>query len=296
MEDSILTSTILPAALALIMFGMGLSLTLLDFKRITKYPKAVFIGVFNQLILLPIIAYGLIILFSLEGGLAVGLMVIAACPGGTTSNIITHVSKGDTALSVTLTAISSVITIFSIPFIVNIALTKFIGIDNEIQLPLMKTFGALMIITIIPIALGMIVKKYNTNFAQKMDKPVRIASIIIFIVLVAGIILKNKAHIVHYFEQAGTVALALNLVTMGVGFGIASLFKLSKSQAITIAIESGIQNGTLALLITLTLIENATDEMSIAPAIYSIIMFFTGGFMMTYFGGRKKRITPDTIN
>lgn len=296
MKDSILTSTILPAALALIMFGMGLSLTLMDFKRIAKYPKAVFIGSFNQLILLPLIAYGLILLFGLESGLAVGLMVIAACPGGTTSNIITHVSKGDTALSVTLTAISSVVTIFSIPLLVNFALNKFVGVDSEIQLPLMKTFGALMIITVIPIAIGMIVKRYNNNFALKMDKPVRIASIVIFIVLVAGIILKNKEHIVHYFEQAGVVAFVLNVVTMAVGFGVAKLFKLNKSQAITISIESGIQNGTLALLITLSLIENATNEMSIAPAIYSVLMFFTGGFMMSYFGGRKKRITADNNN
>jgi BASS family bile acid:Na+ symporter len=296
MKDSILTSTILPAALALIMFGMGLSLTLLDFKRIAKYPKAVCLGAFNQLVLLPVIAYGLILLFGLEGGLAVGLMVIAACPGGTTSNIITHVSKGDTALSVTLTAISSVVTIFSIPLIVNFALNEFIGVDSKIQLPLMKTFGALMVITIIPIAIGMIVKNYNNNFALKMEKPVKIASIVIFMALVAGIILKNKAHILHYFEQAGTVAITLNIVTMAIGFGVARLFKLNKSQAITISIESGIQNGTLALIITLSLIQNATDEMSIAPAIYSILMFFTGGFMMSYFGGRKKRITSETVN
>lgn len=288
MEKSILTSVILPAALALIMFGMGLSLKVADFKRVIKFPKAVFLGIFNQMILLPLIAYGLIILFGLEAGLAVGIMVIAACPGGTTSNIITHVSRGDTALSVTLTAISTVATIFTIPIIVNFAINEFIGVDSTVELPLMQTFGALIIITVIPVSIGMLVNHFKHSFAVKADKPVRIFSIVIFVVLVLGIILKNKDHVFDYFREAGLVALVLNLITMGVGFWLSKLFQLNRSQSVTIAIESGIQNGTLALLITLTLITGATDEMSIAPAVYSIIMFFTGGFVMAYFGRKNK--------
>lgn len=293
MEKSVLTSIVLPAALALIMFGMGLSLKVADFKRVVSLPKAVFLGIFNQLILLPLIAFGLINLFGVEGGLAVGVMVIAACPGGTTSNIITHVSRGDTALSVTLTAISTVITIFTIPIIINYAINKFVGIDSSVQLPLMQTFGALLLITIIPVVIGMIVNHFKHEFAVKADKPVRIFSVVILVVLIVGIILKNKEHIADYFKEAGTVALLLNLVTMGLGFGLSSLFKLNKPQSVTIAIESGIQNGTLALLITLTLIEGASKEvinqMSIAPAVYSIIMFFTGGFIMGYFGNKLKK-------
>ena len=192
MEDSILKTVILPASLALIMFGMGLALTLADFKRILQQPKAVVLGAFSQLIILPLIAFGLLEIFGYTGSFAVGLIIIAACPGGATSNIITHVSKGDTALSVTLTAISSVVTIFSIPFLVNYALSKYTGNASSITLPLKDTVGALFIITLIPVGIGMLVRKLNSNFAIKADKVVRVASIIIFIAILAALILKNK--------------------------------------------------------------------------------------------------------
>lgn len=288
MEKSILATVVLPIAIALIMFGMGLSLTLADFKRIGKLPKAVFLGVFNQLILLPLVAFLFIHLFGLTGGLAVGLVVIAVCPGGATSNIITHVSKGDTALSVTLTAISSIVTVFTIPFVLSYALDRFMGSSTSVSLPIDKTFGALFLITLIPIGLGMLVKHYKNNFALKADKPVRIASIVIFVVLVLGIILKEKAHIVEYFAEAGIVALSLNIATMLLGFFSSKLLKLNSQQSVTISIESGLQNGTLAIAVVALIPQEVfTSEMFIFPAVYSIVMFFTGGFMMGYFGRKK---------
>lgn len=287
MEDSILKTVILPASLALIMFGMGLSLTLADFKRIFQAPKAVFLGAFSQLIILPLVAFGLLEIFGYTGSFAVGLIIIAACPGGATSNIITHVSKGDTALSVTLTAISSIVTIFSIPFLVNFALSKYTGSESNITLPLKDTVGALFIITLIPVGVGMLVRRLNSGFAIKADKVVRVASIIIFVAILAALILKNKQHLADYFEKAGIISLVLNVVTMGLGYLLAVLLKLSRKQAITISIEAGIQNGTLALVVV-ALITNAPADTVIIPAIYSLVMFFTGGFMMAYFGRKSK--------
>ena len=170
MEDSVLKTIVLPASLALIMFGMGLSLTLGDFRRVVKFPKAVILGLICQLILLPLIAFGLLEGFGYTGSFAVGLIIIAACPGGVTSNLITHVSKGDTALSVTLTAISSIVTIFTIPFLTNYGLENYMGNETAITLPLKDTVGALFLITIVPVSVGMIVKNYQEGFAQKADR------------------------------------------------------------------------------------------------------------------------------
>jgi bile acid:Na+ symporter, BASS family len=287
MEKSVLTSVFLPLSLAIIMFGMGLSLTLSDFKRILKFPKAVAIGLFCQLIMLPILAYFMILLFGLNGGLAVGVIVIAACPGGPTSNIITHISKGDTALSVTLTALSTLITIFTIPILVNLGIKTFMGINVEIELPLMDTFGALIVITILPVSIGMVVKKFKNQFAEKADKFVRIFSVVIFSALVLSVIVVNRANLALYFKEIGVVTVLLNLGTMLIAFYFSKILSLNFKQSLTISIESGIQNGTLALLITLTLIQGGTNEMSIAPAIYSLVMFFSGAFVMAYFGRKK---------
>lgn len=286
MEKSILTSVILPASLGVIMLGMGLSLTIGDFKRVIKFPKAAFIGLFNQIILLPIVAFLLIKLMGLSAGLAIGVMILAACPGGTTSNIITHVSKGDTALSVTLTAISTIITFFSIPFIVNFAIGYYESGDKSFQLPIPETIGALFLITILPVSIGMIIKRYNNSFALKMDRPVRVASLLLFVLIIIGIIVKNRAQVVDFILEAGAISILLNATTMLLGFGAAKLFALPLKQSITIAIESGIQNGTLALLIATELIKNANPELSIAPATYGLLMFISGGLMM-YFFGRK---------
>jgi bile acid:Na+ symporter, BASS family len=287
MEKSVLTSVFLPLSLAIIMFGMGLSLTLSDFKRILKFPKAVAIGLFCQMIMLPVLAYFMILLFGLNGGLAVGVIVIAACPGGPTSNIITHISKGDTALSVTLTALSTLITIFTIPILVNLGIKTFMGINVEIELPLMDTFGALIVITILPVSIGMVVKKFKNQFAEKADKFVRIFSVVIFSALVLSVIVVNRANLALYFKEIGVVTVLLNLGTMLIAFYFSKILSLNFKQSLTISIESGIQNGTLALLITLTLIQGATNEMSIAPAIYSLVMFFSGAFVMAYFGRKK---------
>lgn len=287
MEDSILTSVILPVSLAIIMFGMGLSLIPDDFKRIFQYPKAALVGLSNQLILLPLFGFSLAYLFNLTPVLAVGLMIIAVCPGGPTSNLITHVAKGDVALSISLTAITSFITVFTIPFILAFSLNYFRDESGAvIELPVLKTIIQIMGITIIPVSIGMIVRRYRENFAFKMERPMRIASTVIFIAVLAGVILANKEHLVPYMRQTGPVTLLLNLLTMTAGFLTAKAFKLNLRQSISITIESGIQNGTLAIVIATSILKEM--DMSIPAATYSLLMFLTGGFLMWVFGKRKE--------
>ena len=272
MQDSILTAVFLPLALAFIMLGMGLSLTIKDFKNIFVYPKAMVLGLTNQLILLPIFGFAIAQLFGLTGALAVGVMILAACPGGATSNLITHLSRGDIALSISLTAVSSFITIVTIPIIVNFAIYYF-GEEGSITLPVFETIVQIMGVTVVPVSIGMFLKRRFPILAIKADKPVRIASAVIFAAVLIAAILKERDSIVEFFILTGPGMLSLNLLTLVVGFFLASVFLLPKKQRLTISIESGIQNGTLGIMIAATLLKNS--EMTIPIAIYSLIMFIT---------------------
>lgn len=266
------------------MLGMGLSLVKDDFTRILQSPKAIIVGLVNQIILLPLVAFSLTGMFPLSPEIAIGVMILAACPGGPTSNLIAHLAKGDTALSVSLTAVSSLITIITIPFIVNFALTEFLEAGDIIQLPISKTIAQIFVIVIIPISIGMLIKSKSNDFALKMERPVRTASAVVLGLVIVGIMLKEKANIIPYFQQAGLITLVLNLSTMLVGFQTSKMFKLNTKQAISVSIESGIQNGTMAIMIATVLLGNTA--FAIAPAIYSLVMFFTGGAIIA-FGIRK---------
>lgn len=283
--DSIST-IILASSLIIIMLGMGLSLVPDDFKRIFLYPKAIFVGLANQLILLPIIGFTIASFFPLQPEIAIGLMILAACPGGPTSNLIAHLAKADVALSVSLTALSSLITIITIPFIVNFALVEFAEEGQIIKLSVLKTIGQVMVIIVIPILIGMLIRSKNPDFAERMGKPVKIASGVVLILVIVGIAIKERENFVSYFQQAGLVALILNVATMLVGYLSSRLFKIRDARARSISIESGIQNGTLAITIAVVLLDNSTY--AIAPAVYSLIMFFTGGVII-YLGANSKK-------
>ncbi len=273
------TSTVILAlSLVIIMFGMGLTLTVNDFKRVFIEPKAILIGLANQLILLPLIGFLLISIFSVRAEIAIGLIILAACPGGPTSNLITHLAKGDTALSVSLTAIASFVTLITIPFIINLGLQTVLGSETEIQLNVVQTIAQVFVIVIIPVSIGMWIRASKEAFAMKMEKPVRIASGIVFVLVLVGVILSEKENIIPYAQQAGLITFTLNILTMGLGMIIATFMKLSPRQAISISIESGIQNGTLAIAIATGLLMNT--EYAIAPAIYSLIMFLTGALVI----------------
>ncbi|WP_438425585.1 bile acid:sodium symporter family protein [Aquimarina macrocephali] len=281
--DSIST-IILALSLIIIMLGMGLSLVVDDFKRIFIYPKAILLGLTNQILILPVLGFALASLFPIQPEIAIGIMILTACPGGPTSNLISHLAKGDIALSVTLTALSSLITILTIPFIINFALLHFLEEGQMIRLNVMTTIIQILVITIIPVGIGMLIRKYNERFALKMAKPVRRASGIVLILVIVGITIKEKDNIVSYFQQAGVVALCLNAITMIVGYYSSRLFRIKDKRAISIAIESGIQNGTLAITIAVVLLKNTS--FAVAPAVYSLLMFFTGG-VAVYLGIKK---------
>ncbi len=280
MQSSVLTELFLPFSLAVIMFGMGLSLRVEDFKRILIYPKAVGIGLLNQLILLPVLAFGIAKAFQLPPELAVGLMILAVCPGGATSNLITHLAKGDAALSITLTACSSVITVFTIPFLVNYSIGYFIPGGEAQQLEVVGTVVSVLFITLIPVALGMITLAKAPALAQKWDQPFRKISTVFFVIIVIAAILKERENLVQYFIEAGPAALALNLSTLAVSFAMAKWTGLPFRQGLTIAIESGIQNGTLGITIAATLLVNSV--MSIPSAIYSLLMFGTAALVILW--------------
>jgi BASS family bile acid:Na+ symporter len=232
----------------------------------------------NQLILLPLIGLAVVLVFPMNPEIAIGVMILAACPGGPTSNLISYMAKADLALSVSLTALSSIITILTIPFIVNFALTYFLEEGKIIELNVLETIAQIFVIVVVPITIGMLIRKYKPVFAAKMSKPVKIGSGIVLALIIAGIGIKERAHITEYFQQAGLATLVLNVATMAVGYLSAKLFKLNSRQAFSIAIESGIQNGTLAITIAVVFLHNTS--FAVAPAVYSLIMFLTGGIVI----------------
>jgi BASS family bile acid:Na+ symporter len=279
----LISKVFLPLSLAIIMLGMGMTLIITDFTRIIKHPRAILIGLTNQLIFLPIIGFSLAIVFNLNPVMAVGLMILASCPGGPTSNLITQVCKGNIALSVTLTAVASILSILTIPFILSYVLEYFgSNTDVTIKLPIIDTILQIMVITVIPISIGMLIRKHKTNFAKRMEKPMRTASTIIFILVFIAVLAANADKLIDGMKEAGLVTLALNIATMGVGYLTARLFKLNLKNTISITIESGIQNGTLALVIATSILNNI--EMGIPIGTYAIWMFLTAGILMWQLG------------
>jgi BASS family bile acid:Na+ symporter len=274
MSPDLLTKVILPASLFLIMFGMGLSLRMNDFKAVLKAPKAVTIGLIGQLLILPLIAFAIAVFMQLSPEIAVGLMIIALAPGGATSNLFTYLSKGDVSLSISLTAVVSLITPFTIPFVAALSMTYFMGTADEFNLPILKTIVQLLVITLIPVAAGMFVLSRWPNTAKDIENKLKWFSLFFLILIIVLIVLKNADNVFGFFAQAGLATFILNIVVLTVGYQMAKLAKLSHPQAVSIGFEVGIQNGTLALVVAGSLIGN---EVMMIPAVtYSLIMFFTG--------------------
>lgn len=286
MEQSLVTALFLPLALGIIMLGMGMTLIIEDFKRILIYPKAVIAGVVCQLILLPLLGFAVVSAFDMAPELAVGIVLLALCPGGATSNIISHLAKADLALSISLTAISSVVTNFSIPIFLNLALFHFMGGEQAIQLPLATTILQIFVVTILPVSLGMYIKKRFPAFTDRSLKAVNIVSAVFFVIILLLAILKERANIIPFFQQAGLPALLLNLSGMALGYLAGRTLSLDFRQQVAISIETGIQNGTLAIAIALSPVILNNSQMATPAAIYSLIMFVTAGAVI--FISRRK--------
>ena len=277
MESNFLTTVFLPLALFIIMLGMGLGLTLKDFQRIWIEPKAMILGLIAQLIMLPVVGFVLASVFPLSPELAVGVMILAACPGGPTSNMITYLVRGNVALSISLTAISSLITIVTIPLVVNLSMQQFLGEAVTLRLSFLTTVIQIAVITLIPVSLGMMLHRYAPGFAARVEGWVKWLSLFFLALIIVGLLAKERANVANFFLQVGWVTLSLNIVTMALGFAIATLTRLNARSAKSITVEVGIQNGTLAIAIASgpTFLNNST--MAIPAAIYALIMFATSG-------------------
>jgi BASS family bile acid:Na+ symporter len=278
------TNVFLPLALALIMFAMGLGLTLADFKRVISQPKNFFVGAGMQVIALPIIAFGLVSLFAVPPMVAVGVMIIAACPGGTTSNLMTHMAKGDVALSISLTAVVSILSIVTVPLIVTYSLDHFLG-KAAPDLPVLKTVIGIFAIVTVPTVLGMIVRRFAPGFADWAVARSRLFSAIVFFLVVVAAVIVSRDDIVPYFAAAGLICLILNLVMLTVAHGVAAGARLGMAQRITIAIECGFQNATLGIVVATTLLQDT--KFAIPSAVYGLIMFVTG---LAYVGLATRRM------
>ena len=268
-----IVTKIAPIALALIMLALGLGLTGQDFLRVLKQPKDFIVGLICQLILLPVIAFVLIKIFNTPLELALGVMIIAAAPGGVTSNVLTKFANGDVALSVSLTAIISLISIISVPFIVFMSadLLEISNISKEISMIgiSMKMF----LVVTLPVVLGMLIRKFATNFITSKTQLIQRISIILFIIVFAAIWVEEWENIMSYIAQAGAITLVLNIVMMIVGYYVAKFLASGVAQRKCISLECGLQNGTLAVFVASQLFSDIT--FLIPTAAYALIMFVT---------------------
>ena len=268
--DSGTITILLPLALAIIMIGLGMELTPKDFARVTKEPKAVLIALFCQLVILVSIAFIICKVLALPPLLAVGLMLLAASPGGSTANLFSYLFKGDIALNITLTAINSVIAAFTLPFIVNFSIQHFMNDGQQISLQFSKILQVFAII-IIPVCIGMLIRHYAPNFTEKLNKPLRIFAVSFLILIIIGAVAKERHQILEYLAQVGLATVLFCLCSLIIGYFVPRLLGINSAQARACAFEIGIHNSTLAMTIALTVMASSTIAMP--AAVYSIFMY-----------------------
>ncbi|WP_244929595.1 bile acid:sodium symporter family protein [Nocardioides sp. W7] len=267
--DSALTTVGLPLALGIIMFGLGLSLTPDDFRRVGRHPRAVAVALACQLLLLPALCFGLVKLLDLDPLLAIGMMLLAASPGGTSANLFSHLFRGDVALNVTLTAINSVIAIVSLPIITNLAIEHW-DQGETVDLQFGKVVEVFAVV-LVPVALGMLVRARKPDFAHRMDRPVRTGSAVILAVLVLGILLDQRENVGDYIADVGLAAGLFCAASLVIGYVVPRAAGIREEQAIASSMEIGVHNGTLAIYVAVEVLDSTT--ISVPAAVYSVFMF-----------------------
>ena len=267
--DSALTTVGLPLALAIIMFGLGLDLTVADFKRVGRAPKAVAVALACQILLLPAICFGLVVLFDLPALLGIGMMLLAASPGGTTANLFSHLFRGDVALNITLTAINTVIAVVTLPIITGLAIAWY-DRQDDVSMPLVEIVKVFALI-LLPVGIGMLVNARAPGFARRMDKPVRIGSAVILAILVLGILLDQRENVGDYLADVGLVTALFCAISLVVGYYVPKAFGVTGPQAIASSMEVGVHNATLAIFVAVEVLDEV--EISVPAAVYSLVMF-----------------------
>ncbi len=283
--DSGLITIFLPIALAIVMAGMGLELTLKDFARVSKHPKAVLIALFCQLILLVGIAFLICKILALPPLLAVGLMLLAASPGGTTANLFSYLYKGDIALNITLTAINAIIAAVFLPLIVNFSILHFMKEGQQVGLQFTKVLQVFLII-LVPVCIGMIIRHYAPHIAEKLNRPVRIFAVVFLLIIILGAIIKERSNLIDYLGQIGLATALFCAISLMVGYFVPRMLGISSYQARACAFEIGIHNSTLAMTIALTIMASTTIAMP--AAVYSIFMYI----FATIFGVLITKFAP----
>lgn len=273
MEDSLFAIVLLPVALAVIMVSLGLSLTVADFRRVVVYPKGVVIGLANLVLLSPLLAVAVAELYGLDPALAVGLVLLGAAPGGTTANLLTHLARGDTALSITMTAISSVAAVATVPLFIELATTHFDagGLDEEVSM--LGVVARVLLITVIPLAFGMWLRARRPQRVAAIEGTFRKAAVVVFVAVVVGVIVAEHDRVLDNLDEVAAAAITLNLAAMAISFTIARLARLDDRQSTAIAIELGIHNSTLAIAVGASI----ATVLTIPAAVYASFMFISAG-------------------
>lgn len=285
--DSALTTVALPIALGIIMFGLGLSLTVEDFRRVGKQPKAVAIALVLQIFVLPALCFALVVLFDLPPLLGIGMMIVAASPGGTSANLFSHLFRGDLALNVTLTAINSVIALITLPIIASLAIAYF-DQDEAVSLPLSKVLEVFVIV-LGPVVIGMFARARNPAFTDRMARPVRIGSAAFLAIIVLGILLNQYENVADNFAKVGVVAGLFCAASLTIGYVVPKALGVTEGQAIAASMEIGLHNATLAIYIAVEGLK--ITEISIPAAVYALFMFVFAALWGSVIS-RRVRLAP----
>lgn len=279
MQGDTVSSVLLPLVLAFIMFSLGLGLTPLDFQRIVRQPRALLVGIFCHFVLLPLVCYGMLIAFGLTGVFAVGFMILAACPTGTTSNLLTYLARGDVALALSFTAVASVLTIFTLPLIVTWSLGHFLGAQRAVNVPVGAMMAQVFLVLALPVTLGMVVRQLQPARALRVEPLATRVATGLFMLIVVLAVLKNWHLVRDNIVQLAPFAIALNISMLACGFAVAWAVRLSPRQSVTLGIETAMQNAALALVIASSVLKD--DAMAIPGALYGVFMYL-GGLLFAF--------------
>lgn len=289
---STIFAVFLPLALALVMFGLGLTLTVDDFARVLRYPKAAVVALVCQMVVLPAICLGLVYLFRLEGALAVGVMLLVASPGGPSANLFSHIAGGNVALNITLTAINSILAVFTLPLVVTLSFTLFMDDDAAIGLRPDK-FAQVFAIVLIPVAVGMWVHRRFTDWAERMRKNVKIVSAVVLLLVVVAAVGREFDTLTENIGKLATLSLLLSTLSFVIGYIVPRLFRVETDQAIASAMEIGIHNGALAIAVASSVLHNS--QMAVPPAVYGVLMNIPAAIAAYLLARQLRRAAPTPI-